>query len=224
MLVKIDEREKEARKESCKKFFEAQGYETKQEHLIVGDYVFDDKICFEYKTAKDMIGSIKDGRVFRQARNMKQYPFSFVIIVGNVASEINNQNKKQYYKKGRFTVKAYLGAIARLNTYSQVLIVDNRQQAWILMDSLVAKIMKDNVDVKMVDRPQNGLINPIASFLSCIYITEEKRLSVKNALKITEEFNLQTLEDLFELDYDKLISVKGIGHSTARAILNAIIN
>lgn len=222
MLIKIDDREKETRKKSCQKFFEEHKYETQEDHLVVGDYVFDDKICFEFKTAKDMIGSIKDGRVFRQARNMKQYPYSFVIIVGNVAQEINNQNKKQYWKKGSFTVKAYLGAVARLNTYTKVLVVDNQQQAWILMDSLVSKIMKDNVDVKMVDRPQNGLINPIASFLSCIYVSEDKRLPVKTALKIIEEFQLETLDDLLGLNYDMLIDMTGIGDKTARAILDTI--
>lgn len=222
MLIKIDDREKDSRKKSCQKFFEEHKYDVVEEHLTVGDYVFDDKICFEFKTAKDMIGSIKDGRVFRQARNMKQYSFSFVIIVGNVAEEINRQNKKQYWKKGSFTVKAYLGAVARLNTYSQVLVVDNQQQAWILMDSLVSKIMKDNVEVKMVDRPQNGLINPIASFLSCIYVSEDKRLPVRTALNIIDEFQLETLNDLLSLDYDMLIGMNGIGDKTARAILNTI--
>ena len=51
MIVKIDEREKSSRIHSAIKFFEKMGYSTSVETLPVGDYVFGDKICFEYKSA-----------------------------------------------------------------------------------------------------------------------------------------------------------------------------
>ena len=98
MMVRIDEREKSSRIDSAVKFFEKMGYSTNVETLTVGDYVFGDRICFEYKSASDMIGSIKDGRVFRQARNMKQYEYSFIIVVGSVAKQLNMDNKKAYWK------------------------------------------------------------------------------------------------------------------------------
>lgn len=224
MLLKIDNREKKSRIKSCEKYFNTHGYSTAVETLPVGDYVFDDRICFEYKSAPDMIGSIKDGRVFRQAKTMKQYPYSFVIIVGSVPNEINKTNKKRYWShyKGSFTVKSYIGAIARLETYSDVLVVENTQQAWELMESLVSKIYMDNVNIKMVDKPQSGLINPIASFLSCIYVSDAKRLPVKIALKIIDEFELKSLSDLLKLSYDDLISLDGVGRKTAIAVMNEI--
>ena len=223
MLLRIDEREHKSRIKSAEKFFNKLGYSTKVEWLAVGDYVFGDRICFEFKTANDMIGSIKDGRVFRQARNMTQYDYSYVIVIGSVAKQINDDNKKAYWRKskGKFNVKAWLGAYARLETYSDVLVVDNQRQAWILMDYLVSKILKDNVDVKMVDRPQSGLINPVASYLSCIYINDDKRLPVKSALKIVD-FLDKTDKSLMDLEKDDLLSISGIGPKAAIAVLDAI--
>lgn len=225
MIVKIDNREKPSRIKSAIKFFEKRGYGTSVEQLAVGDYVFHDRICFEYKTASDMIGSIKDGRVFRQAINMKQYDYSYVIIEGSVPQQINKDNKNAYWYKGtkgnQFSVKAYIGAIARLETYSHVLIVENKRQAWQLMDALVTKIFQDDVNVKMVDRPQAGLINPVASYLSCIYVNDSQRLSVKNALKIVE-FLDENEKSLLDLDLNDLISIDGIGKKTAQAVLQGI--
>ena len=228
MILKIDDRESSSRIKSAEKFFKKMGYTPCVEHLTVGDYVFHDRICFEYKTASDMIGSIKDGRVFRQARNMKQYEYSFVIVEGSVPKQLQKDNKEAYWKRNNnskpssiFTVKSYLGAVARLETYSDVLIVENRQQAWILMDSLVSKIFKDNVDVKMVERPLSGLINPVASYLSCIYINDSQRLPVRTSLNIVEYMDENGMK-LLDLTYDDLVNMKGIGKKTASAVMNAI--
>jgi len=226
MIVKIDNRESSSRIKSAEKFFKKMGYTTNVEQLNVGDYVFHDRICFEYKTASDMIGSIKDGRVFRQARNMNQYEYSYVIIVGSVPKQINKDNKNAYWHKNggnkpHFTVKAYLGAVARLETYSDVLVVDNQQQAFQLMDALVSKIFMDNVDVKMVDRPQSGLTNPVASYLSCIYINDSQRLPVKTALKIVTYLKDNDLK-ILDLQYSDLINIDGIGKKTAEAVVEAI--
>lgn len=225
-IVKIDDREKSSRIKSAENFFTKMGYTVCVEHLPVADYVFHDRVAFEYKTANDMIGSIMDGRVFRQARNMKQYEHSFIVVVGNVAEEINKRNKKVYWKqykgKSQFTVKSWLGALARLSTYSQVIVLDNDRQCWRFMDSLVSKIFKDNVDIKMVDKPQNGLINPVASYLSCIYVNDSQRLSTSTAVKITEEFGLKNVSDLTSLTRKQLLGINGVGEKTADAIIDAI--
>ncbi len=223
MKVLIDNREKKSRIESAEKFFKKMGYKPVVETLPVGDYVFHDRICFEYKTPSDMIGSIKDGRIFRQARNMLQYEYSFIIVAGSVPKQINKDNKSAYWYNGNqsFTVKAYIGAVARLETYSRVLVVDNQKQAFQLMDALVSKIFMDNVDVKMIDRPQSGLYNPIASYLSCIYINDTQRLSAKAALKICDYLKENQLK-LLDLEINDLMSIDGIGKKTAQAVFDAI--
>lgn len=81
---KIDDREDGKRIESAMKFFNENGVQTKQTRLPVGDYLFNDKLVFEWKTPSDFVSSIMDRRIFKQTQRMRQYPFSYIIIVGNV--------------------------------------------------------------------------------------------------------------------------------------------
>ena len=237
MRIKIDNREDNRRIASCVKFFTNLEYNPKTieyhnlnnhmsiETLAIGDYIFDDKVIFEFKTASDLINSIMDGRVFKQATNMKQYPFSYIIVVGNVAEEINRRNQPKYFNKYNkmrtFTLKNYLGALARLNTYSNVIQLDNNQQVWILMSYLVSKLLEDN-DVQPIDKPSFKLTDPIASFLGCIYVNKNQRVSSKQAVLIREHLHLETLDDLLQVTYDDLIGVKGIGSKTARKIMEVL--
>ena len=224
MKLIIDNREDNKRINSATRFFDS--YAVKVEQLPIGDYVFDDKIAFEYKTPSDMINSIMDGRIFKQSYNMKQYPFSYVIVVGNVADEINRRNEPKYWNKYNkirtFTIKSYLGALARLYTYTTVIHVDNNQQAWTLMQYLVEKLLEDNQDIKSIEKPQFKLTDPIASFLGCIYVNGSQRLSIKQAVLIREYLHLETLEDLLNVTYEDLVGIKGIGSKTARAVMDVI--
>ncbi len=224
MKLMIDNREDKKRINSATRFFST--YAVSTEQLSIGDYVFDNKIVFEYKTPSDMINSIMDGRIFRQSQHMKQYPYSFVIIVGNVADEINRRNEPKYWNKYNkirtFTIKSYLGALARLYTYTKVIHVDNNQQAWTLMKYLVEKILDDDKDIKSVDKPQFKLTDPIASFLGCIYVNNSQRLSIKQAVLIREHLHLETLKDLLDVTYDDLVGIKGIGSKTAKAVIDVI--
>lgn len=65
----IDNRESKKRIASASQFFE--NYDIKIGSYPIGDYIFANKVCFEYKTANDIISSIIDGRVFRQVEKMK---------------------------------------------------------------------------------------------------------------------------------------------------------
>lgn len=237
MNIKVDNREDKNRIKSCVKFYTGEKYNAKKrmhlgngnsvfvEQLTVGDYIFDDKVCFEYKTASDFIGSVMNGRVFKQARYIQQYPFSYVIIVGNVAKEINSRNEWKYWSsRGRlktFTVNQALGAIARLAKEGKVLQCDNQQQAFYLMQKTAVKCLEDS-KVKGIDKPSFKLTDPIASFLGCIYINDTSRLPMKQAVLIREHCHLESLSDLLDVTYDDLIKIKGVGKKTAEAVLEAI--
>lgn len=237
MNIKIDNREDKKRITSCVRYYTNSSYNPKLSkydgkgnavtvsQLPIGDYVFEDKVAIEYKTPSDIINSIMDGRIFRQASNMKQYPFSYVIVVGSVAEEINRRNEPKYYNKYNkmrsFTLKNYLGALARLYTYTTVIHVDNNQQCWILLEYLVFKLLEEN-DVKSVEKPHFKLTDPIASFLGCIYVNNTQRLSIKQAVLIREHLHLETLEDLLNVEYEDLVNIKGIGTKTAKAVMEAI--
>ena len=238
MNILVDNREKTARIASCVKFFTDAEYDNQIKSytgnkntmsiktLPVGDYIFDDKLCIEYKTAIDCIGSIKDGRIFKQAEKIREYPYSYIMIVGDVSTEIDTYNKNIYRKYRQsdkkkikpFTVNAYLGAVARLSLIGKVVHVNNMQQGWVLMNALANKMDSNKTHV---DKPVK-LDNPIASFLTCVKINKTKRLSEKNALKIQKELNLNTLQDLLNVSYDDLVDLNGIGSKTAMKICEVL--
>ena len=223
VLLCIDNRESKTRINSARQFFE--NYEIKVGTYPVGDFIFDNKVVFEYKTASDIVSSIMDGRVFRQVEKMKQYPFSYVIVVGNVAKEIHERNENYWNRKNQvkqFTVRNYLGALARLQIESKVIHVDNNQQCWTIMDFIVKKLLNDNPNVRGVDKPKVTLSDPIATFLSCIYVNESQRLGIKTAVMIREYLHLESLHDLLDVKYDDLIKVKGVGVKTAKKIMEVL--
>lgn len=238
MNIKVDNREDKRRITSCVRYYTDSSYNPKAHkytgkgnvleisQLPIGDYVFENKVAFEFKTPSDIINSIIDGRVFRQAHHMKQYPFSYIVVVGNVADEINRRNEPLYYNKynkiRKFTLKNYLGALARLYTYTTVIHVDNNQQCWILLEYMASKLLEENKDVKGIDKPQFKLTDPIATFIGCIYVNKTQRVSSKQAVMIREHLHLETLQDLLNIEYDDLIGIKGIGSKTARAVMEAI--
>lgn len=222
--LNIDNRESNTRIHSASQFFQ-ENYSIETGSYPVGDFIFDNKVCFEYKTANDIISSIIDGRVFRQVERMKQYPFSFVIVVGNVSKTINERNENYWNRKNQvkqFTVRNYLGALARLQIESKVIHVDNNQQAWTIMDFIVKKLLNDNPNIRGVDRPKATLSDPIATFLSCIYINDSQRLGIKTAVMIREYLHLESLKDLLDIEYEDLIKVKGVGVKTAKKIMEVL--
>ena len=224
MKLQIDNRESNKRISSACQFFD-DSYDIEVGSYPVGDFIFDDKVVFEYKTAPDIVSSIIDGRVFRQVERMKQYPFHYVIVVGNVADHINERNANYWNRRNQvkqFTVRNYLGALARLQIESRVIHVDNNQQAWTIMDFLVKKLLSENPNVRGVDRPKATLSDPIATFLSCIYINDSQRLGIKQAVMIREYLHLESLSDLLDVTYEDLVKVKGVGSKTAKKIVEIL--
>lgn len=235
MNISVDNREKKSRIASFVKFFTGEEYhkdineyEGHGNHVIIrmlpiGDYIFNDTLCIEYKSAIDFIGSVMDGRVFKQSNRMREYPYSYVVIAGDLSGEINTYNTNAHFrwnnkrKKG-FTVKSALGAIARLSIDGKVLQVNNMQQAWILLNSLANKVDNDKEHIVQPLR----LDNPVASFLTCIPVNRTQRLAGKKAVKIQKELNLQTLDDLRSVTFDDLVEINGIGVKTAMNIMEYI--
>ena len=226
LKLQIDDREKKSRIDSARKFFTDLNYNVEVSHLPVGDFVFDNKVAVEFKTPSDMIQSIMNNRIFKQVENMKQYPFSYVLVVGNVAEEINNRNAMNYWNSSNqlrtFNMRNWLGALARLQVDSKVLIVDNNQQAWMLLDFLVKKLLDANPKVKGVIKPSVTLSDSVATFLSCVYVNDSQRIGIKTAVSIREYLHLESLSDLLQVTEKDLLKVKGVGKQTAKAVIKAI--
>lgn len=226
MELEIDVRESDSRKESAYQFFINKDYDVSVRQLPVGDFIFDKKIVFEWKTANDMIQSIMDRRVFKQAKRMRQYPYHYIIVVGNVFEEIRarysdyeNPHYARYRKKGQktFSINNYIGGLATLYEDDSVIHIENENQAFTLMWYMSQNILQKDKEAKAVDRPVCKMTDTVSTFLCCI-----DGISVKTALLIKNHLKLETLNDLLEIEYNDLISIKGVGKVTARKVMGEL--
>ena len=225
MILEIDNREKDTRRESAYQFF-CDDYDISVTQLPIGDFLFDKKVIFEYKTANDMINSIMDGRIFRQSKRMQQYPHHFVVVVGDVFKEIHDRYespenpfyaKYRYKKMKAFTVNNYLGALATLYEHDKVIHVENEHQAFVLMGYLSKNILERNPELKAIDKPVCKMTDSVSTFLACI-----DGISIKKAVLIRDALNLKSLRDLLSITHKDLVSIKGIGSKTAYKIMEEI--
>lgn len=217
MDISIDDREKKSRIEKAKNFFETKGDHVKITHLDIGDYVFDNQVVFEYKTLTDFVQSVKSRRVFNQAIDQSlNFKYHFVIIVSTDRQRRAYFNKLIHsgWKHGYFDEDQYIGAIARLNTYTTVIQADYEKQAFKYMRSQARKCL-DNKHI--VKRLATKTDNPAFNWLMDI-----KHISDNTAELLVDNFDLFDLYSLFQLDYYKLQEVKGIGEETAKIVMNSI--
>ena len=224
MKVKIDSRE-QSRVKPALDFFE----DAEVHQLQCADYLFikDNKtVGFEYKTIVDFIGSVKDGRVFRQAYEMKQtYDKSFILVSGD-ESQLSKILKQQYFsiqrqvgrkKVAGFTKDQYYSALARLYAdYNVITSSGDFDHACYLMKKVAEKCFDEK---DMTPKPEfKKTDNPALNYLMGI-----RGISKGKAMLIIDEFDVNTLQDLLDVAENCDIStVKGIGGKTADKILEAI--
>ena len=215
MLVKIDSREK-SRIKSSSQYYHEQGLDVEVSELPIGDYIFDDKICFEFKLVSDFVASIQDGRVFNQSIEMAEnYDHAFVMIHGDLATRSKCIAMSRHYRE--VNLYQYIGAISSLNRYVTVLQCYSPfiNESYYTMMTQARKCLSDKPIVKKFPRKDK---NPSFNFLCyCIY-----GINAKKAKVIVDTYDLHSLDDLMKLNVDDLIQIEGIGEKTASNIIEAI--
>ena len=213
----IDSREKE-RIPYAKNFFKKYNHSIKE--LDTGDYIFnngEEKVCFEYKTMKDFIGSISDGRIWEQVKRMNdEFDWSFIVIEGTI-EDLNRENKRRILQKnaGRvFSLSQFYGAIARLNCYTTVVQCHNQAQSFNYMEKQALKIFDAEPLVKHFKKDSD---NPVVNYLAGI-----PGVGYKTGLQIVSKFEIESLKDLQNLTIDELLSINKIGQKKAELIMGAI--
>ena len=220
IVCTIDSREKE-RIPYAKRFFGK--YMPITAELNTGDYMFenedtDEYVIFEYKTMKDFIGSISDGRIWEQVKRMNdEFDWSFVVIEGTI-EDLQRENKRRILQKntGRpFSLSQFYGAIARLNCYTAVVQCHNQAQAFNYMEKQMLKIFDDTPLTKHF---KSDADNPALNFLCCI-----NGINYKTAKLIVDEYNIKNLHDLVVItNAVDFTVIDGIGQKKARLIEEAI--
>ena len=215
MNIVIDSRE-QTRIQSATEYYNKQGVDVEVKEEQIGDYIFNDKVVFEFKTIADFISSIQSGRVFNQAINQAEnYDYHYVIIQGDEHSRAKAIAMSKHYREVSYF--QYLGAISSLNRYTTVIESYSPfiQEAYYRMLITAKKCLQQKPIVKKFPKKHK---NTALNFLTySIY-----GINYKKAQLIVDTYDLQSLTDLMTLDTDKLLKIEGIGQKTAQNIIEAI--
>lgn len=220
ITINIDTRE-QTRIPYAKRFFDKYGPLVVE--LLIGDYMFenrdtDEAVVFEYKTIKDFIGSVSDGRIWEQVKRMNdEFDWNFVVIEGTI-EDLQRENKRRMLQQntGRpFSLSQFYGAIARLNCYITVVQCHNQAQSFNYMEKQMLKIFDDTTLTKHFKTDAD---NPALNFLCCI-----NGINYKTAKLIVDEYNIKNLHDLVVIvNAVDFTDIDGIGQKKARLIEEAI--
>ena len=215
MQLTIDSRE-QSRIQSATEYYKQQGLTVEVKEEQVGDYIFDDKVVFEFKTIPDFVSSIQNGRVFNQAINQSEtYDYHYVTIQGDDHTRAKALAMSRNYRE--VTYFQYLGALASLNRYTTVIESYSPfiNEAYYRMLITAKKCLQNKPIVKKFPRKDK---NPAFNYLCyCIY-----GVSAKRAKDIVYTCHLKTMEDLFNLTHQDLVKIDGIGDNLADKILTSI--
>lgn len=78
-IIKIDKREI---KSGLTDYLRNFGCRTEEENLEIGDYVISNKVIIERKTFSDFVNSIKDLRLFKQAKELTKFEKPILLVEG----------------------------------------------------------------------------------------------------------------------------------------------
>lgn len=219
MYVKVDAKEK-GRVKTSVDFFEERGHDVEVLSLPVGDYVFDDKVVFEYKTINDFINSIKKGNVFNQAINQYEcFPFHYVIIEGSdkkLKRALDKEYRRAKNNKKCFSKKNWNGAIDKLCTFTTLVFDDTENKCFKRMENIAEMCLES----KYLVRKYNNKTTGSSAFKYLCYCVDD--VGEKRAELITDTLCLEGLSDLLNLTYDDLVGIKGIGDKTALSIMSCL--
>lgn len=215
LTVTIDSRE-QSRIKSATEYYTEQGLEVEVCELEIGDYLFDGKVCFEFKLVSDFVSSIQNGKIFNQAINQAEnYDHHFVIIQGDEHARAKAIAMSKHYREVNYF--QYLGAIASLNRYTTVIESYSPfiQEAYYRMMIAAKKCLSDKPIVKKFNRKHKN-----ASFNFLCYSVYG--INHRKAKLIVDTYDLHSLTDLLELTTEDLCLIEGIGEKTATNIIEAI--
>ena len=188
------------------------------DELPVGDFLFSENkkdVIFEYKTLIDLMWSIREGRLFKQAAKQTEYYKYHNVIVEWDESNMNN-TKKQISKTGRtIDNNIIFESLARLSTFTSVIISPKEKLSFPLMEKYAQISFENDVfDNNIAEKTENVAFN---------YLMLIEGVDKIKARAMCRKLKLESISDLMELTTHDLLKVNGIGITTAQKIITSII-
>ncbi|MEM5801215.1 MAG: ERCC4 domain-containing protein [Candidatus Aenigmatarchaeota archaeon] len=200
IFVLADDRE---RKSNVSFYLKEFGVLVNFKRLEIGDFIISENTCIERKSSDDFVSSIIDGRIFKQAEEMKKcYERPLIIIEGN------NTN-------GRITENAYKGAIASLimNFGLNVLTVENEKETARMIYFLAKKEQEDfskHIVIKGKKKPKD--VKEMQQF----FLSSLPGVSNIISQRMLEKFG--SVKNLVNASEKELESIKGLKKKNAKMI------
>jgi len=184
------------------------GVSVKPLSLKVGDYVCSERVCVERKSGEDFISSIIDGRIFKQAGELKDnFSKPVFLIEGNYFPERINEN----------AVKSALASIM-LDYEIPIVMTKTEEESARLIFWLAKReqlISKKGMGIKGEKKPKG--LKDLQEYL----ISSLPGVSVVLSKRILKKF--RTIKRFANATEGEISKVKGIGKVMARR-LHRIIN
>jgi len=193
---------------SVKDYLKDFGALVKLLSLKVGDFICSDRVCVERKTSEDFASSIIDGRLFRQAEELKEnFSKPVIIVEGNCYRENMNEN----------AIKSALASVVLDYEIPVITTMNELETArtifWLAKREQM--VSKRGIGIKGEKKPKKiaDLQEHIVAGLPGVSTVLSKRL--------LEEF--KTIKSFMNAEENELSKVKGIGKALAKR-LHKIIN
>lgn len=195
---------------SCREYFEKKDIKVTRERLDFGDYVFDGKVCFEFKTWEDFISSMDNGSLFEEVYNQADYyDYPYLIICGDRDDVVGSYFYRNYAMRVRFrSVRKYFafinqavdGAIRRCRVVCNVITVPTLDDAWHEMFEQSDKCLSSRKYGGTVRKRNVKLNTPIDHFIWGIRGFGEKTVD-----EFMDVFEPNSLHDLFNVSGDDMV-------------------
>ncbi|MBS7658704.1 MAG: ERCC4 domain-containing protein [Candidatus Bathyarchaeia archaeon] len=173
--------------------------------LECGDFILSNRIIVERKTSEDFCSSILDGRLFEQAKKMKECCEKPVILIeGNPLSTERNLNPK-----------AIMGAISSLIADFNLSLVSTRdyfESALFLFSLAKREQITERREPRIRSEKKPLSLTALQEYL----VSGLPNVNVKIARRLLRKF--KTVEKVFTAPEEELRKVEGIGEKISRKI------
>ena len=185
------------------------GCDIKIQRMSIGDYLIDERVLVERKTLPDLVASIKDGRLFRQAlRLVEAEPWCVIVLEGTARALADSGMRREAIQGALIALALYLGIPLLRSTgpeeTARLLIYIARQGR-----------------TYSGDGPQRHGHLPRGKRRLQIYILQGfTGVGPRRAARLLDRFG--TLDRILSAEVEELCEVRGIGLSVARGIRWAV--
>ena len=197
ILIISDYREKEV-----SKILENLGAKVSVMNLNIGDFVLSERICVERKTHSDFISSIIDGRIFEQAKSLRENFEKPILIIEGYSNREINENAL----KGALASLIVDFGVSVLNTLN---IFDTAKTIYWLAE-------KEQKEKKEVIAFKTGKKSKEIKKLQEEIVASLPGVSNVLSKRLLEKFG--SIERIFTAKESELQQVKGIGKMLAKRI------